>query len=340
MNKTKTILAIAGGVSGVAVLATAFLAWRAYSAKAVALEGDDEEGVAGLESVISKAQSLSRKEVYPCAQNVVAVKSNQTVVADWQAEAKKLVSRGDRVFEKTTPAAFKAFIVADARRLQSLPGGAGGHIARTDFPFGPFKEYIFDGKLPTEDGLVVLQRKWDDIASIVEILSGSGVAELTDVSFVEIGEKGTENGPKNQKGKKQKKPIKKGQKAAASKAPVTFRYAVAFTARPAAFVRAVNALATCERFMTVEDFGFHRATDVLAESLGGDEKKGDAAAAASGGRRGRRRAAVASEKPEEEHSPRKGVVSDPATDDPLVVTLSVVVHDFRSLEDEASEEAK
>ena len=72
MNKTKMILAGIGGAAGLAVLVLAFLVWQAFSAKTAAIEGDDEEGIDGLETVESRAQGLSRKPVYPCAKSVDA----------------------------------------------------------------------------------------------------------------------------------------------------------------------------------------------------------------------------------------------------------------------------
>ena len=63
MNKTKMTLAVIGGVMGLLVLGMAYFTWSAFSAKTAAIEGDDEEGTDGLETVVSKAQTLSRKPV-------------------------------------------------------------------------------------------------------------------------------------------------------------------------------------------------------------------------------------------------------------------------------------
>ena len=54
MNKNRMILAVAGGVIGLAVLVTAYLTWSSWAAKAAALEGDDENE--GLEAVVAKAE--------------------------------------------------------------------------------------------------------------------------------------------------------------------------------------------------------------------------------------------------------------------------------------------
>ena len=183
MNKTKMILAGIGGAAGLAVLVLAFLVWQAFSAKTAAIEGDDEEGIDGLETVEARAQGLSRKPVYPCAKSVDAISANQTAIDDWCKEGLKLAARGDKVFPKTTPAQFKADIVNDAKRLMALPGRVGGKLVKPDFAFGPFKDYIVEGKMPAEAELGTLQRQWDDVATIAEMLATNGVAELVDVQF-------------------------------------------------------------------------------------------------------------------------------------------------------------
>ena len=52
------------GIAGFAALAAAFLAWRSWSAVSEARDGGDSGE--GLDSVVAKAASLSRKAVYPC----------------------------------------------------------------------------------------------------------------------------------------------------------------------------------------------------------------------------------------------------------------------------------
>jgi hypothetical protein len=102
MNKSKIILISVGAVIIVAVLAMAFFVWSSFAAKVAAAEGDDE-GNDGLETVVSMAQTLSRKSIFPSAQSVKAIESNVTVLAEWKDAAHKLVSAGDRVFEKPPP---------------------------------------------------------------------------------------------------------------------------------------------------------------------------------------------------------------------------------------------
>ena len=345
MNKTKMILAGIGGAAGLAVLVLAFLVWQAFSAKTAAIEGDDEEGIDGLETVEARAQGLSRKPVYPCARSVDAISANQTAIDDWCKEGLSLAARGDKVFEKTTAPKFKAFLVADAHRIAGLPGGVGGKLVKPDFAFGPFKDYIVEGKMPAETELGTLQRQWDDLATIAEMLSTNGVAELVDVGFANANrDEGSGKREQEKKGKKGQKTKDKGQRPLSNVAsPLSFSYVFTFSAHPAAFIRTLNELEASERFITVDSFTFVRPVDVIAAALGGDDKK--SAEAQSSGRRGRRgRRGAEAEAPASklagtgEEAGKNGLVTDPLKDDPLTVTMTVTVHDFRSLEEEKTEE--
>ena len=336
MNKTKMILAGTGGVIGLAVLVTAYLTWCAFSAKTAAVEGDEEEGTEGLETVMDRAESLSRltpnHPVYPCRESLTSIESNQNAVADWKAEATKLATRGDRVYPKTTPPAFKTFIVADAKRLAMLPGAVSGALVKPEFAFGPFREYIVEGKMPTGAQLAELQRRWDDVATVVEILSQCGIAELTDVQFKGAEVKEEDTGAKGKRKVQRAKDKGKGD-AAKADGPLAHSYVFTFATKPAGFAKVLNALVVSERFISVDAFTFSRPKDALAEALGGEEKK----EAAATGRRGRRRGAVVPEKKDEKKEAASGIVTDPLLEEPVTVALTATVYDFRSLETPAGE---
>lgn len=345
MNKQKMVLAVIGGVFGIGLLVMGYLVFSAYSAKVTALEGDDEEGVQGLETVVANAEQLSRKPVYPCQASVLAVESNATAVAEWREAALRQASKGDRFFEKTTAAAFKTMIVADAKRLSMLPGAAGGRLMKPEFTFGPFHDYIGGGKMPEEAQLATLQRQWDDLATLVEMLSKCGVAEITSIGLA-TAETKPEPAPaakgKNARRPQPKKPAAKGKNAGKAEdlsAPNVQSYVLAFSAKPASMVQVINGFATSERFIVVEDFGFTRPQDAVVLALGGEAKK-DNKEAQAGSRRSRRRGArVEEEKPaakdEDEGGKKSGVVTDPTLDKPLAVTMRLSVCDFRSLEENA-----
>jgi len=337
MNKNKLTLVLVGGVLGVAILAAAYLVWSAYSDKVAALEGDDENE--GLETFQAKASTLSHKPIYPCAISVTAVNSNADLLAEWKSEAVKLASRGDKVFSATTPAAFKTFIVADAKRLSSLPGGVNGALTKPDFAYGPFKAYIAEGSLPAEAQLPELQRKWDDVTLLVETLAASGIAELQNVEDKSQAQASAaadeESAKKNKKAKKAKKPKKSAKVDETAVDPVAYTYALTFTTRPAAFVKALNAFATGERFVVVNDFSFVRTKDAIVEKLSGDEKKQESR---SSRRRGRRTAAAEKEEEKKTDESKNVFVTDPLLDEPFTVVLTATVYDFRSLENVSNSE--
>jgi hypothetical protein len=327
MNKNRLILAASGGVIGLAALVLAFLTWQGYSAKVAALEGDDEEGTEGLESVQAKAQTLSRKAVYPCPASARAIASNETCLADWRAEALKLASRGDRPVRATTPAQFKTELVEEAKRLIALPGAVGGALAKPDFAFGPFRPYVAEGKMPAPAELPALQRRWDDVSIIVEALANCGVAELVDVAFKEE-KKADDDQPAN---KRKRRPAKKAD-AAAAKAPAACSYVFTFTTRAPGFVKAINALGTNERFIVVDGFSLVRSADPIGQALGAGEKR---ESASSSGRRRGRRGAPAPEERKADAAKDAGIVTDPLLDAPFTVALTATVYDFRTMEEES-----
>ena len=338
MNKTKMILAGTGGAIGLIVLVLAFLVWQAFSAKSAALEGDEEEGVDGLETVESRAQSLSRKPVYPSKESLSAIEENLDLVEDWKNDNLQLAARGDKVFAATTPAAFKTFLVSDAKRVAELPGWVVGKLVKPDFAFGPFKDYIAEGKMPAEADLAELQRRWDDVATVAGILSKCGASELVDVQFAEV-KKAAENPASEPKNRRQK--AKQSNNQTIKQSNNSFTYVFTFLVRPSAFVRVVNELTSSERFITVDAFTFNRTADVITEALGGEEKKEDAA---PGGRRNRRRGRMSEEavaRPAEDTKSelKNGIITDPLLDAPFKAVMTLSVHDFRSLEGKGETDA-
>ena len=112
------------------------------------------------------------------------------------------------------------------------------------------------------------------------------------------------------------------------------KYAVDFRARPAALVKAVNALATSPRFIVVDSMAFAREGDMIATALGeGEKTRGGAQEQSAGERRhGRRKQKVVeeAEKPAEESEDKKGLVNDPAKESPFLVKMTLSTYDFGS----------
>lgn len=341
MNKTKMILAATGGAIGLAVLVMAYFVWSAYSAKVAALEGDDETGDEGLETVKAAAESLSSVsggKIYPCPASVKAVESNTLAVVAWKEEAAKLAARGDRPVKVTTPPQFKSDMIEAAKRLAGLPGVANGKLVKPDFAFGPFKPYVAEGQMPAEAKLAELTRQWDDVVTVVEQLAASGIAELLDVQLKADAAQAKDAAADRKKARRPARGKAGADEENADK-PVSHTYLFSFTTRAPGLVKAINALATGERFIVIDKMTFVREKDVIAEALGDGAKK-DAAQASAGGRRGRRRGRAVEEKQEEKAEEKGGIVTDPLLDAPLKVDLTVTVYDFRSLEEEKTEEKK
>lgn len=337
MKNTKAILAALGGVILAAVLAAGFFAWCAVSAKTVAIEGDEDEGTDGLETVQAKADKLSRKPVYPCEQSLKEFSAARGEIVAWKDEAFALASAGDRKIEDTTDAAFKEFIVNDARRLTMLPPDATDKIVEQSFEFGPFKPYIAEGKMPESAELRNLQRKWDDVATIIELLASNGVSRVTAIEIKPAGaaaqqQSGGDEGARPRKGGRRRSGGAKAKddQQNAGVQPASNTYLVTCKMRPVAFVKTLNAFEKSERFMSVDDFSFRLEKDTVAEGLG-VEKKEDRQA---GGRRGRGRGrrAQAAEEEDQQDKQKFKTITDPMGDPPFEVKLTVTVCDFKSHE--------
>lgn len=333
MSKTKMMLAAIGGVIGVAVLAAAAFVFIELSAKTAAYEGDDE-GAKGLETVQEEVEQLSRKSVYPCVESVNLLDASREEVLVWKDDAFKFAARGDRPIVEMSPAQFKEFVSSEAKRLSLLPADTTNKMMTAAFEFGPFKPYIDEGKMPDQPEVKKLQRMFDDAELLIETCLQAGVAHVSriDVKASAGAEPKEEAAPK--------KGGRRGSSAAAKKTVETFKpeshtYELVGKVTPAAFVKLLNAFATAQRFVVVEDFKLTPERDAVLAAFGG-EKKG---AEATSGRRRRRQQVVEEEKPADGEAPKVTVVTDPATDSVYDLVLTATVHDFKSLE-EAKEEGE
>jgi hypothetical protein len=331
MNKTRIIIASIGGTCLLAALVLAYLAFDSFSTGV-----ETQEELQAMETAIG---NYVKAAVKPMQASVDAVEANRKAYADWIAEAKQLAERGDKEFAPTTDAAFKTFMVSEAKRMAALPGGAAGKLVKEDFPFG-FQSYILDGAMPPAAELPKLQRQWDDVTTVVTTLAESGVYELTSLKLVQ-GASAIQQ-PQNEPAKGgRKRGAAKPAKAAAEESPIeTTVMAVEFTTRPSGLVGVLNRFAESERFTVVEKLQFAREKDDLMEALGGEKKAETAAAAPTGRGRGRRRAVetVQEEETPEDDSAKKGqVVTDPSRASLLKVSMTVKICDFKTM---AKEEVK
>lgn len=328
MNKSKIILCAVGGVFAIAVGVLGFFAYDAFSSKNAALVEGDDEGHAGLDSVVRQIASLSAKSPYPSRENAARIAGNKQAVGGWVRAVRDVAARGDWCPDAScTPAQFKEQIGREAKLFLARTNTTGEAFLPPEFAFGSFREYLGE-KMPARDRLARLQRQWHDMSSLLTLLSTNGVLKVTDLQVVEQAAAADD-----EKAKGRPKARAKA-KDGGAKPPAIETYKLSFLALPSVFVQVVRDLSFRERFTVVDDFVFTRERDAVFEALGGDKKKESASK-----RKGKSRWAKEQEEtPEDEKT--KGMVFDPAKDSTLKVEMTVSVYDFRSLEDDEKEVAK
>ncbi len=320
MNKNKIIMSALGGIAGLATLVIGYLVFSSWSDQSLMQED--------LDAAQSSVQRLRSAKIPPVEASVKAIDANREKLAAWLNEAQALASQGDfDVKSGVTAAAFKQEMVDDARDLAKLPGAVNGVLVAEGFGFG-FNDIITGGSMPDATKLARLNRQWTEIKLFVKTLADCGVAELTGVTVA------TAPAVEPEEEKRPSRSARRGKKVEKKKevrAPDAQAYELKFRAKPAAFVRVLNALGSASRFITVDDFALVRAEDTLATQLGGGKEKTAAASTSRRGRRGRRAAAVeAPEGEQAEETVKKGLVTDPASDAPLMITVNLTTFDFGS----------
>ena len=323
LSKNQIVMLAIGGVALVAAAALGYLAFSAYSAKS--------EAAQAAESDSSAVQALYRAEISPDAASVAAINKNRDALAGWTEAALSTASAGDRsIATDVNEAAFKQKLVDEARTLSGLPGGVDGKIMKDVTAFG-FPDFVTGDKLPDKAMLPRLQRLWGDVSILVKTLSDCGVVEVVRI----------EPGAANQQAqataepKDTKKAKKRKKKDAEEEKPVYTeeKYVIDFRAKPAALVKVVNALATSERFAVLEALDFAREGDMIGKALGEGDKKGAGEQQTSRPRRRRREQAefgADATAPDAAAESDKGVVNDPAKEEPFLVRATIATYDFGS----------
>ena len=323
LSKNQIVMLAIGGVALVASAALGYLAFSAYSAKSEAAET--------AQSSASAVQSLYRAAISPDAASVAAVNKNRDALAGWTEAALSTASAGDRsIATDVNEAAFKQKLVDEARTLSGLPGGVNGKIMKDVSAFG-FPDFVTGDKLPDKAMLPRLQRLWGDVSILVKTLSDCGVIEVVRI----------EPGAANQQAqataepKDTKKSKKRKKKDAEEEKPVYTeeKYVIDFRAKPSALVKVVNALATSERFAVLEALDFTREGDMIGKALGEGDKKGAGEQQTSRPRRRRREQAefgADATTPDAAAEADKGVVNDPAKEEPFLVRATIATYDFGS----------
>lgn len=313
MNKNKMIMAAIGGVALAAVLVFVFLAMNARSAAAETRKDIRDE--------LRDEQEMLEAATAPTQESVDRLKANAREIRAWRAKTFELLSAGDVEIDKGASAtAFKAIMIDDARALSKLPGGVEGKIVAENFDFG-FKSFINEPNIPTDAELPTLKRQWAEVKSMVEMLASCGIVGIREIAVAAP--------PKAPEAATDAKRSGRGGRKAAEPAKPPYEelgYTVRFSARPAAVAKALNAFTASRHLMFVQQMALEREQDMLREMLGGGKKE-----EAGTGRRRRRQRPQAEEKSAEgegEEVVRKGLVTDPQIESPILVTLKIKTVDF------------
>ncbi len=328
MNKNQITMASIGGVALFFLLVVAYLSFSTYS--------DQSTRAEELEFAKESVQRLNKAKVPPTEAAEQAIQANREKVAVWHADAMALATRGDRATRQgMNGGLLRQEMRTSAAELDKLPGGVNGVLVAENFGYG-FHEIVRGGSQPEGDAakLAKTLRQWEDVEFFANTLSQCGVHEWTGVT-VRASETISETTlfesmPQGGKGRRKgsKKAVGKTEDATPVLSEQT--YELKFTAKPAAFLRVLNAFATSERFVIVDQFSFANNQEAMMKLIG---EKADQAAVASArkGRRSRRSALQeAAETEAATELAQTGDVIDPATAAPLTVTLVVTTIDFGS----------
>ena len=331
MTKTRKIMAGMGAVALVAVCVAGYMVVSALM--------DKSEIDESLEMSESSYSRLAKAKIAPTAASVSAITSNIVVLSDWYEMTRREVAVGDvPVSSNVNEAAFKQKMVDDARVLSRLPGavvpeaGGPGTLVKAGFPFG-FGRYISGGELPAKESLVSLQREWSDIMLFANVFSRCGVDELVKLEVLSSAQV-----QRPEEMVVAPRPAQRGRKSAPEEEKLCDeeRYSVEIVVRPGALVIVLNALAACQRFVSVENLEFFRPADMIADALTGSGDKGEKASSSSSGKRERGRNKKKHQEEEsaafgeegEAAAKKTGFVTEPKKEAPFTARMVLATCDF------------
>lgn len=335
MNKTKMILAAVGGTIGVAVVAAAAFVYLQSSAKSAVKDGS-EDG-AGLIETLTNVETLQNAKIKPHKKSLEVIKDSIKAVEAQHEALLKYARNGDTRIDPMSPQQFRETAGEEDKHLKMLPLDSETKMMSADFEFVPLTPYISGDKLPEPAEMQKLCRLVHDEQTLIEMCAAAGVTHVSRMDTKTLVAEEPKEDPKAKKG------AKKPKKAAQKKGPEPFKpssqtYEIVTQMKPSSLVKILNAMATSERFLVVEDFTIQPVANPIPVSFSNERKEEES----STGSRRRRRQVVEEEKPAEGEAdaPKVTLVTDPERDSLYNVTLVVTVHDFKSCEDEMKEEAK
>jgi len=336
MKATREQLILYAGL-GVSGVIAAVLGWMIFSAAGARSDAEEE-----LEGAEMSLERFARAEVTPSEQAIADVKANGATVAAWRNAAVEFAARGDRTYAVESASVFKQRLRAETARLGAIaPAGAveGSRLAAPGFEFG-FGEYLGDS-MPSESVIPELEAQLAIVTHIADVLAAAGVASVTEI---ERPAAAPAKPVAETAGKKNAKPKKVKKEDVPERAETKRLFKVGFTARPAAFIRVLNAFAADEAFYTVTKLGFSAPGDVISDKIQKLMQEeieranlAKRAAAKTNPRRNRRNRRNAEAEPEEEKPAEEPVVEtpqadrlviDPEIDAPVEFSMMLQVDDF------------
>ena len=283
---------------GVWVVLAGALGYMAYDASCARTEAEET-----LQSENDAFTRFNTAPVFPSVASINSVKSNEMSLSIWYDTAHSLAGRGDKDIPTETPPVFKQRLQSTVRNLQSLKGEVSGKLSQPTFYFG-FDKFLGEtDALPQTAEVPLLEAQLDFIEHLAEMLSEAGVMEMKSLVCVPQNPEDTE-------------------------CARHLDYKVVFASRPAGIVKAMNALAMSQRFVSVSEFSFREIGDSITSRLSNEEKKEEASRGR--GRRSRRGAQV-EEAPKVDDSRKENrVITDPSANAVFDVSMTLKVYDFRT----------
>lgn len=313
MNKNQIVMSAIGGVAGLAALGFGALVY---------FQADEREQIeADLQGLVARCNAAADAQ----EGTVKSHRDNEKALKEWADGAFAYVEAMDKSKSdpNQAPAAFKRQMFVSAQELMKLPAESEAKIIKDTFDFGErFKAYVAGDDIPPESELPALQRQWDDVMRITDILLREGAAELTGVEVVA----------------KPAPPVQNTRGAKKKQAKILYpsreeTYKITFRSMQEPLVKILNSIATDDRFMSVDSLKFEQAGDPLAQMIGGGDREKNERGGKK--RRNRGRASVEEEQDgEEDEVARKGLVTNPETCEPFTVEMVVTTFDFAESEEE------
>lgn len=321
MKRQQIVLIVCGALMAVLCLGAGWFLISAMGARSAAADQRNE--------AYQELQKIYSSKVFPSEENIARVSEDQKALEAWLAAAAALVHKGDLQVETNSPAVFKQSLQSTVRALSAQPGALKGKAVDPAFKFG-FDKYLGDSaSLPDKENVWRLTQQLSVIEKICKELYAANIMSLESVQRETFDEAKAEQ-PKEESGgggrrrsRRDRQPERSVAATPASGAGEFYskqRYSFVFQARPAAFIEALNRLASMDLFVVVAETEFRKTDDPLMKRDARKEKEPKAEGLS---------AAAETDLSKVSHAER--IVTDPELEPPVSVKLDVDVYSFEGV---------